>query len=141
MSCLLVGNISLCGVPFLSGFYSKDMIIELGLAGNELFAAYVLLVLGTLFTSLYSLRLVLNVVYGANKRSLRVIFGGERVDLKMSYSILLTRAVCVGWVLSSLDRRLCHSVHLFVFDKRMARFFVVLAAVGYGFTIIIDRQD
>ena len=31
ISCLVVAMFSLCGVPFISGFYSKDCIVERGL--------------------------------------------------------------------------------------------------------------
>ena len=56
--CLNLANLSLCGLPFLAGFYSKDMIVELAAQGSwSLFLITVIFVsLG--LTVAYSLRLV-----------------------------------------------------------------------------------
>jgi NADH-ubiquinone oxidoreductase chain 5 len=57
---MLIGSLSLAGFPFLSGFYSKDIILELVFIKytvNSVFAYW----LGTttaLFTSVYSFRLI-----------------------------------------------------------------------------------
>lgn len=50
-------SMSLCGLPFLSGFYSKDLILELFIVGG--INSFILLVtlVGTLFTATYSFRL------------------------------------------------------------------------------------
>lgn len=50
-------SLSLCGFPFLSGFYSKDLILEIYIIG--LINVFMLLVVvgGTLFTVSYSVRL------------------------------------------------------------------------------------
>lgn len=96
IACLVVANISLCGIPFLRGFYSKDLIIELRFMKGEVFIIYLLEVVGTLFTSWYSLRLRYNVMFGLNKSSVRVKFGEEAADLKASYLFLLLRAVRIG---------------------------------------------
>jgi NADH:ubiquinone oxidoreductase subunit 5 (subunit L)/multisubunit Na+/H+ antiporter MnhA subunit len=57
---MLVGFLSLSGMPFLSGFYSKDAIIELAYSGSSPFAYYGFLscTLAAFFTACYSIRVL-----------------------------------------------------------------------------------
>lgn len=50
-------SLSLCGFPFLSGFYSKDIILEFYIIGHINLIMGVSILLGTLFTVTYSVRL------------------------------------------------------------------------------------
>lgn len=51
-------SISLCGFPFISGFYSKDLIIEIILMSDLNFIIFVILFVSTMFTLIYSVRLI-----------------------------------------------------------------------------------
>lgn len=56
--CMNLANLSLCGLPFLSGFYSKDLIIEIAAQGAwSQFVIFILFVAVGL-TVTYSVRLV-----------------------------------------------------------------------------------
>ena len=58
--CIFIGSLSLMGVPFLTGFYSKDLIIESAFCAyffSENFF-YWLSILSAFFTSVYSTRLL-----------------------------------------------------------------------------------
>jgi len=57
ISIIIVANIRLCGLPFLRGFYSKDMIIEIILIKGKRFFLFFMLILGTGLTVIYSCRL------------------------------------------------------------------------------------
>lgn len=52
-----IANISLCGIPFISGFYSKDLIIEIIYIQNYNIFILILIFIGVILTSAYSARL------------------------------------------------------------------------------------
>ena len=57
-SCFLIRSVSLSGIPFFSGFYSKDVILE-GLRSSVFsFFGVFLMGISTIFTAFYSSRLV-----------------------------------------------------------------------------------
>jgi len=57
VSIIIVANIRLCGLPFLRGFYSKDIIIEIVIIKGKRFFLFFLLIIGTGLTVIYSCRL------------------------------------------------------------------------------------
>lgn len=56
---LITANLALCGSPFLAGFYSKDLIIEIELFNKTNSLILALFLLGTAFTSIYSTRIII----------------------------------------------------------------------------------
>lgn len=59
-SIMVIGSLALMGFPFLTGFYSKDVILELayGKFSNSGYFSYILGTCGAFFTSFYSTRLL-----------------------------------------------------------------------------------
>ena len=59
-TAMLIGSLSLMGFPFLTGFYSKDMILELAYASYSFSGSFAhwLGCISAFFTSFYSLRLL-----------------------------------------------------------------------------------
>lgn len=55
--CMGLANLALSGFPFLSGFYSKDMLLEVVYMLNSNILLLTILCLATMLTILYSLRL------------------------------------------------------------------------------------
>lgn len=58
LSIFFVANLSLCGFPFLSGFFSKDLILELFLLKRRGIIFFSLIFLGTFLTVFYTFRLI-----------------------------------------------------------------------------------
>nr|AWV84271.1 NADH dehydrogenase subunit 5 [Tettigades undata] len=57
MTLMNIANLSLCGIPFMSGFYSKDLIMESMCFNNINFPIMILMYIGIGLTSFYSMRL------------------------------------------------------------------------------------
>ena len=72
---MLIGSLSLIGLPFLSGYYSKDLILEILYLNNYEYSFYFFLMglIGVLFTSIYSLRLLVYVFHRENLADEKVI--------------------------------------------------------------------
>ena len=60
-TCFLIGSLNLIGTPFLSGFFSKDLILELAytVSSSTSLFCYFLGIISIFFTSAYSTRLLL----------------------------------------------------------------------------------
>nr|QXU57645.1 NADH dehydrogenase subunit 5 [Cherax punctatus] len=56
--CMNLANLALCGMPFLAGFYSKDLILEVVFMSQVNFLVFFLYVLSTGLTVCYTFRLV-----------------------------------------------------------------------------------
>lgn len=57
-SCLILRNLILCGMPFLSGFYSKDLILEIIIIININLFCLFLVIISTGLTVIYCIRLI-----------------------------------------------------------------------------------
>ena len=66
---LIVANLALCGLPFLAGFYSKDLIIEITLYNSTNYIISFIYLFATSLTAAYSIRFIINVMWGANMGS------------------------------------------------------------------------
>jgi NADH-ubiquinone oxidoreductase chain 5 len=104
---MLIGSISLMGIPYCSGFYSKEVILGLGYSSPNLAAGigYWLCLISALFTTIYSIRLLTTgfLVIGNENRP-NLLKQSHEPDLLMTVclGILALASVCVGYGLSDI---------------------------------------
>nr|AMJ17384.1 NADH dehydrogenase subunit 5 [Rondotia menciana] len=98
--CMNISNLSLCGIPFLSGFYSKDLVLEMVSFSNFNLLIFILFYLSTGLTVFYTFRLIMYVMI--NDYNLMVIYNLYDEDYTMlkSMFILLLMSVVSGSFLS-----------------------------------------
>jgi NADH-ubiquinone oxidoreductase chain 5 len=90
-SFFLVGSLALTGFPFLSGFYSKDIILEVSYMKYKLIGSFTYFMgsISIIFTSFYSARLLLLTFMG-NSNSFRYNLSKiQDGDKKLSFSLLI----------------------------------------------------
>ena len=95
----LIGTLSIISLPFFSGFYSKDLILE-----NTFFSynfIYFISILGALLTVSYSLRL-LYLVFFNKPKSLNIISNHINDLYFNTFNILLIGSLIFGYLFKSL---------------------------------------
>ena len=103
--CVFLGSITIMGFPFLTGFYSKDLLLELIFA-RFLIDSYFIYFLATgaaFFTSIYSIRLLLFVFF-IETNLYRKFFISYEASNYMFYSMvsLSLASVFVGYLFSDI---------------------------------------
>ncbi|KAG7172574.1 NADH-ubiquinone oxidoreductase chain 5-like 14, partial [Homarus americanus] len=84
-TCINLANLALCGIPFLAGFYSKDLILEVAFIRNINLLAFILYALATGLTVCYRFRLVYY--------SLTGLFNLRRMSQVNDKSVVMTRSM------------------------------------------------
>nr|YP_010397597.1 NADH dehydrogenase subunit 5 [Boreoheptagyia zhengi]UQJ73675.1 NADH dehydrogenase subunit 5 [Boreoheptagyia zhengi] len=101
-SCLNVANLALCGMPFLAGFYSKDLILEMVSLSYINMFSFFLYFFSTGLTVCYSFRLVYYSLTGDFNTSALHCLNDEAWTMSKGMSGLLIMAVLGGSMLSWL---------------------------------------
>jgi len=83
---LLIGSLSLIGIPFLTGFYSKDLILELGITKYTIVSRFAadLGILTVFLTAFYSFRVFYLTFIANNNGFKRVIEHVHELPIKMA---------------------------------------------------------
>lgn len=94
-SCTIIANAALCAIPFISGFYSKDAIIESALASSINSLIILMLILATLLTVIYSARLTI-FVFSSPSFSQSRSTNSNKENLLITPTITLRLGAIVG---------------------------------------------
>lgn len=102
ISCLNVANLALCGFPFLAGFYSKDIILEIVLISQLNIFSVFLFFFSTGLTVSYSFRLFYySFVMSINQSSINILNDKSFVIFKSIFGLLIF-AILGGSILNWL---------------------------------------
>lgn len=105
-SVTLIGSLALMGFPFLAGFYSKDIILEVSYAKYTFIShfAFSLGILAAFCTAFYSIRLLYLVFLANPNGSKNVIFNSHEGGWKMTLPLFLLciLSIFVGYLTKDL---------------------------------------
>jgi NADH-ubiquinone oxidoreductase chain 5 len=87
--CVTIGSLAIIGFPFLAGFYSKDVILELSYSRYILDGLFIydLAILAALCTAIYSFKLLAYVFFLRNHLYLKYVLAASEIDFFMCVSI------------------------------------------------------
>lgn len=99
-AAVIVASLALCGLPFLAGFYSKDLILEAAQTKTANLFSSLLAFVATLFTSIYTLRTVFFISYPFASNISLIPLKEEKKKLNYAILRLLLGALVSGWFFS-----------------------------------------
>nr|QEH58934.1 NADH dehydrogenase subunit 5 [Trepobates sp. XD-2019] len=135
VTCFFISNMSLCGFPFLSGFYSKDLIMEVMAFNMSNFYICLIMFVSIGLTSSYTIRLIYyTMLVSPNSYSCQNYMEDKYMNMSMIFLVFMsiTSGSSLSWLIFQTPVFL---VLPFLF-KIMSLLMVLLGlTLGYEFTI------
>nr|AIW64308.1 NADH dehydrogenase subunit 5 [Cheirogaleus medius] len=133
-SSLIIGSLALTGMPFLTGFYSKDLIIESANTSNTNAWALTITLIATSLTAVYSTRIIFYALMGQPRFTTTSTINENNPLLINSIKRLTIGSIFAGFFLSNnilpmTTSQMTMPLHL----KMMA-----LAVTIMGFTLAME---
>uniref|UniRef100_UPI0030DF7063 NADH dehydrogenase subunit 5 n=1 Tax=Euphyes dukesi TaxID=1478503 RepID=UPI0030DF7063 len=132
--CINISNLALCGIPFLAGFYSKDLILEMVSMSNLNMLIFYMYYFSTGLTMFYTIRLMMYLMINDyNLLSVYNLYDEDFIMLKSMF-ILLFMSVITGSFLSWMIFFFPYMIYLPLNLKLMV-FYVSFIGMFMGYMI------
>nr|YP_009537942.1 NADH dehydrogenase subunit 5 [Athyma pravara]AYN60672.1 NADH dehydrogenase subunit 5 [Athyma pravara] len=132
--CMNISNLALCGIPFLAGFYSKDMILEMVSMSNLNLLIFYLYYFSTGLTMFYTIRLLMYLMINDyNLLSIYNLYDEDYIMLKSMF-VLLFMSLVSGSFLSWLIFYYPYMIYL-PFSLKMMVIYVSFMGMLMGWLI------
>lgn len=101
---ILIGSLAILGFPFLTGFYSKDVLLEMTYISYSLDSLYLYLIgiLTALFTAMYSMKLLFFVFLIKPNMYNKIIVKELNYNILITLLMLSTLSIFIGYLVSDL---------------------------------------
>lgn len=137
-ACFNVSNLALCGIPFLAGFYSKDIILEVVIIRNINIFSFFLYFFSTGLTVCYSFRLVYYSITGdLNCRRLNILNDEGWVILRGILGLLFIRIIggrMLNWLIFPYPYIICLPLYM-----KLLTLFVCIRGGLFGYLVSLRK--
>nr|YP_009538059.1 NADH dehydrogenase subunit 5 [Athyma nefte]AYN60815.1 NADH dehydrogenase subunit 5 [Athyma nefte] len=136
--CMNISNLALCGIPFLAGFYSKDMILEMVSMSNLNLLIFYLYYFSTGLTMFYTIRLLMYLMINDyNLLSIYNLYDEDYTMLKSMF-VLLFMSLISGSFLSWLIFYYPYMIYLPISLKMMV---IYVSIIGMLMGLLISNMN
>nr|NP_982316.1 NADH dehydrogenase subunit 5 [Drosophila sechellia]AAF77284.1 NADH dehydrogenase subunit 5 [Drosophila sechellia] len=137
-ACFNVSNLALCGMPFLAGFYSKDMILEIVSISNVNMFSFFLYYFSTGLTVSYSFRLVYYSMTGdLNCGSLNMLNDESWIMLRGMLGLLIMSIIggsMLNWLIFPFPHMICLPIYM-----KLLTLFVCIMGGLFGYLVSLSN--
>nr|YP_010610622.1 NADH dehydrogenase subunit 5 [Opisthoteuthis californiana]WAP91377.1 NADH dehydrogenase subunit 5 [Opisthoteuthis californiana] len=125
--CMSIANMALCGFPFLSGFYSKDMIIEKMLESNVNVVMLLFSLFGICLTLFYSMRLSIKLVWSGELKDKYSNINDDDVNMIIPMFVLVMGALFSGVMFQQVFMQFNKEMYLPTFYKMLVMMLIMMS--------------
>nr|QEI26340.1 NADH dehydrogenase subunit 5 [Erinaceus europaeus] len=133
-SALIVGNLALMGMPYLSGFYSKDLIIEAINTSYTNAWALTMTIIATSMTAVYSIRMIIMILLKNPRYNTMVSINENNMYMTNSIKRLMIGSIFTGFMFT-------YSINpLFISPTTMPQYMKLLTLIAtfIGLMVALD---